>query len=67
VQDRLQMLLAIHNEFIRAADLPEGSRPYSVQSHLGELETQIMKLIKENPPGDRFAPPAPNLVDDIPF
>ncbi len=59
-QDRLQMLLAIHNELVRAAGLPEGARPYSISSHLAEVEKQIMEEIKTKPT-------ATTTDDDIPF
>lgn len=62
--ERFQMLLAAHNELVRAAGLLEGSRPYSVQSRLDEIEKLIMEEIKKEP---KLPSPTPPNDDNIPF
>lgn len=44
--DRLQMLIAAHHVFAEAAGLPEGSRPYGVQTRLDTIEKMIMEEIE---------------------
>jgi len=48
--DRLQSLLAVHSNFVMAAQLHRDSRPYSVQSNLSTIEDKIMKEIFPKPP-----------------
>lgn len=57
--DKLTILMAIHHELCDAAELPENTRPYSVQSRLEEVEKLIMKEITNTP--------EPNPHDEIPF
>lgn len=73
--ERLQMLMAAHYEFVRAADLPEGTRPYGVQTRLDTIEKQIMEeLEKIQNPLQTYTSPEPTTKgypasgdDDIPF
>lgn len=62
--NRLQILMAVHHELVAAAELPEPTRPYSVQSRLEKLQVEIIKEIeqKEQPPA-----PTAKTTDDIPF
>ncbi len=41
--DRLQALIAVHDEFCTAASLPESVRPYSTQSRLEDVQKLIME------------------------
>jgi hypothetical protein len=63
MMERLQMLMAAHYEFVKAAGLPEGARPYNIQSRLDIVGKRIMEeLEKQNNPIQT----AKN-DDDIPF
>ena len=43
----LGILMQVHSHFVSAAQLPEGSRPYSAQAYLSEIQLFIMEEIKK--------------------
>lgn len=66
--ERLQMLMAAHYEFVKAADLPEGARPYGVQTRLDTIEKQIMEELDNSKTPTEPPPTQPKTDDDdIPF
>lgn len=59
--DRLQVLMAVHSEFVRSAGLPEGTRPYGIKSNLDAIEELMMEEINKQ----NLKPT--NSDDNIPF
>lgn len=56
---KLEMLLAIHDQFVKASHIPEGNRPFSIASNLTKIQELIMK--------ESAAPVSAPAGDDIPF
>lgn len=74
MNDRLQLLMAVHSHLVDAAKLPKSSRPYSVQTRLDLIEKQIMEELDNS---KTSTPPSPEPItkgypasgddDNIPF
>jgi hypothetical protein len=67
--DRIQILMAVHYELVKAAGLPKSSRPYGVQTRVGDIEKLMMEEIEKiaNPVHTYTSPTKTNDDDNIPF
>ncbi len=62
LEDKLRCLLQIHNNLLRAAEMPEHVRDYNIQSQVGDLNKQLVEISKQI---SAAQPTTTN--DDIPF
>lgn len=58
--DKLYILCQVHGELIRAAELPETTRPISISSKLDKIEALMLNELEKETPNK-------SQDDDIPF